>query len=388
MLRKILIGFAILLLLLLGAGVYLYHKIQPVLRESKARQKMLRPRLVKGEGNFTRSVFYTSGGLGAISQISVGSPADHEGADIAVVGGQGADFIDVGGRVKKSVRFAVPQKVPVIIARIDAAGQYGYLTRDESWAVPATLFDKEGKVSWRSQDWPGVDDSAPGDVSGDGKLSVAIGFNGGGGLVLVDGQGNEQWKKEEGNVWHVEMLDTNGDGHDEILHSNAKGQLLVRNGNGEVIARYMPDAYVAYFAVTRWEEEARASHILARFSATGESCCKKGLVLLDATGRKITELESPMGDLFTQLTATPVRFEPGADYFAVLEATAGGSMLLLYGEDAQVKYQEIIGDTCIGMSSVPEKDGEHLFVGCTDKIWEYSPAPTKTVPRQNNAKDR
>lgn len=119
----------------------------------------------------------------------------------------------------------------------------GYLTRDESWAVPATLSDKEGQVRWRSKSWPGIDDSVSGDVNGDGKLSVVIGFNGGGGLLLLDGQGKELWKKEESNVWHVETLDTNGDGREEILHSNAKGELLVRNGNGDVIARYLPNFY-------------------------------------------------------------------------------------------------------------------------------------------------
>ena len=50
MLRKMLIGFAILFLLLAGAGVYLYLKGQPILHEAEARQKMLQPRPIKGKG--------------------------------------------------------------------------------------------------------------------------------------------------------------------------------------------------------------------------------------------------------------------------------------------------------------------------------------------------
>ena len=78
-------------------------------------------------------------------------PADHEGADIAVVGAQGAHFVDAAGQLKKSVRFSIEERCPVAVVRIDATGGYGYLTRDESWAVPATLFDKEGQVRWRSK---------------------------------------------------------------------------------------------------------------------------------------------------------------------------------------------------------------------------------------------
>ena len=388
MLRKMLIGFAILFLLLVGAGVYLYLKVQPILHEAEARQKMLQPRPIKGEGNFERRAFYTGESLGDISQIRVGWPADREGADIAVVGAQGAHFVDAAGQLKKSVRFSIEERCPVAVVRIDAAGGYGYLTRDESWAVPATLFDKEGQVRWRSKSWPGIDDSVSGDVNGDGKLSVVLGFNGGGGLLLLDGQGKELWKKEESNVWHVETLDTNGDGREEILHSNAKGELLVRNGNGDVIARYLPNFYVSHFALTRWGKEARASHILVPISESHEGCCKPAFILLDADGKKVTELESPLGDLFTRMSATPIRFGKESEYFAVLEATSGRSMLLLYGEDGQIIYQEILGESCLGMAALPKKDGERLLVGCTAKIWEYSPAlPTKAVSTRNTFKD-
>jgi hypothetical protein len=53
MLRKMLIGFAILFLLLVGAGVYLYLKVQLILHEAEARQKMLQPRPKKGGREFS-----------------------------------------------------------------------------------------------------------------------------------------------------------------------------------------------------------------------------------------------------------------------------------------------------------------------------------------------
>jgi hypothetical protein len=114
--RKLLIGFAILFLLLVGAGVYLYLKVQPILHGAEARQKMLQPRPIKGEGNFARRIFYTGESLGDISQIRVGWPADREGADIAViavVGAQGEHFVDSASQLKKSVRFSIEERCPV-----------------------------------------------------------------------------------------------------------------------------------------------------------------------------------------------------------------------------------------------------------------------------------
>lgn len=380
MLRKILIGFSILLLVLAGASAFLYHKIQPSIRDAEvraeARQKMLQPRIVKGDGDFERHTFHTGQGLGHVSQIRAGWPADREGADIAVIGSQGADFVDSTGQTEKQVRFKVEQRCPVAVARIDSTGNYGYLTRDESWAVPVTLFDKEGNVSWRSEGtWQGVNDSAPGDLYGDGKLSVVIGFNGRGGLALFDGQGKRLWKKEESNVWHVELLDTTGDGHEEILHSNGKGQLLVRNENGDVTAEYLPGVNVSQFALTRWGEEARPSHILVPISVFREGCCKPEFLILDAHGKRVTEIESPLGNLFTQASAAPIRFSNGAEYFAVLNSdfSSDRSMLLLYGKNGQIRYQEILGEYCPGIAAVPKKDGERLLVGCASKVWEYSP---------------
>jgi hypothetical protein len=381
MIRKMLIGCGIFLALFVGVAAYLYHRIEPSIREAQtqleAERKMLAPRVLVGDGRFQRHAFYTGNSIGAISQILVGWPADREGAEIAVVGGLGADFIDSAGQVKKQVRFAIEQYCPVAVARLDSAGNYGFLTRDESWAVPATLFNKEGHVSWQSAgNWPGVDDSTSGDVNGDGSLSVAIGLNGWGGVSLVDGQGRKIWTQKDINVWHVEMLDTNGAGHEEIVHSNARGELLVRDPSGEVVARYLPGYYVSDFALTRWGEESRPSHLLVPVSERQDGCCKPNVIVSDRTGKKIAELKSPLGDLFNLLNATPIRLGNATDYFAILEdkSSADRSMLLLYGPDGNIAYQEILGEPCLGIAPLHTKDGERLLIGCAGKIWAYSAA--------------
>jgi len=175
-------------------------------------------------------------------------------------------------------------------------------------------------------------------------------------------------------VWHVEMLDTNGDGRQEILHSNAKGELLVRNELGDKIGQYAPGFYVSHLTLTRWEQEPRPTHILVPTSEPCEGNCKPVLLVLDATGKKIAEFESPLGDLFTRASSTPIRFGK-SDFFAVLASVLDRSMLILYAENRQIAYQEILSDPCHSLAALPTKNGERLLVGCINKVWAYSPTP-------------
>jgi hypothetical protein len=297
MLRKILIALAVLVLLLVGAVICIdLWSVKYVERQAKAAPE---PRVVKGEGHFQKRRFYTNIGLGNISQILVGWPADKEGAALTVVGNEGAHFLDLTGQLRKEIHFSKSLFCPIEVARMDAAGDYAYLTRDESWFSPATLLDKDGRVSWTYgggvQSFhllSAVDDSVAGDIYGDGTLSVVMGLNGGGGLILVNREGKTVWKKKEGNVWHVETLDTNGDGREEILHSNAQGQLLVRNANGDVIAEYLPGHYIADFTLTRWAEEQRPTHILVPTTEGPEGSSKPIFVVLDASGKTVAQLEA------------------------------------------------------------------------------------------------
>jgi hypothetical protein len=263
------------------------------------------------------------------------------------------------------------------VARLDASGDYGFLTRDQSWAVDAKLLDKQGRELWTySGALNGIDDSASGDVVGDGKSQVVVGLNGHGGLVLLDREGKVIWQKTESNVWHVETLDVQGDGSREILHSNGRGQLLVRNASGEVIARYLPDHYVSKFSLTRWGTESQRRHILIPSQERGDGCCKPVLLVLDAKGQTAADFQAPLGDLMNRAKGTPVHFAKSADYYAALQNAdvLERSILFLYDQDGQIAYQEIIGDSCPAIAALPGKLGDRLLVGCSGRIWEYSPA--------------
>jgi len=226
-----------------------------------------------------------------------------------------------------------------------------------------------------------IDDSVGGDLDGKGNLQVVIGFNGGGGVALIDGNGKEIWEKKDTNVWHVEILDINGDGRKEILHSNARGQLLVRDARGEIIARYLPDHYVSGFALTRWGAESQSRHILIPSQEAGEG--KSSILVLDADGKSVIRLDDPLGDLMHLTHGTPVHFPKEAAYYAVLQTNGSlkRSILFLYDSEGTIAYQEILADACLSIASMPEKSADRLLVGCSGNILEYSPITNGTIPR-------
>jgi len=383
MLRKMLIAFGLLILALIVAGVYIFHRIDSRLtRDNREKLAKLEPRVITGAGQFKKSTFYKGEDLGEVTEILVGWPANREGAALTVVGNRGAHFLDNSGLLKKRIRFSKDIFCPVEVTELDASGDYGFLTRDESWATAAILFDKRGQERWS---YPGgvlkgIDDSVGGGLDAKGNLQVVIGFNGGDGIVLVDNEGKKIWQKADANVWHVETLDINGNGQKEILHSNARGQLLVRDARGEIVAHYLTDHYVSHFGLTRWGAESQARHILIPSQETGDGCCKSVILVLDAEGKTVTHFDAPLGDLMHQTQGTPVLFPKAPSYYAVLQNNRPlkRSILFLYDGIGKIAYQEILADACLGIASMPEKEGDRLLVGCSGSILEYSPDGTST----------
>lgn len=377
MLRKILIAVGLLVVAVIAAGVYVVHRVDLQLaHDSQEQLKKLEPVVVTGDGLFKKSTFYKGEGLGEVTEILLGWPANREGAALTVVGNRGAQFLDRSGVLKKQVTFSKDFRCPVKITRLNATGEYGFLTRHESWAVDVTLLDERGQVLWT---YPGsileaINDSVGDDLDGNGQFKVVIGFNGGGGVALVDDEGKKIWQRADTNVWHVETLDINGDGRKVILHSNAKGQLLVRDTRGEVITHYLTDHYVSDFALTRWGEESQPSHILIPSKESSDGCCKPVILVLDAGGKTVIHLDAPLGDLMHMTQGTPVHFSKETSHYAVLQTNGplNRSMLFLYDAGGKIAYQEIMAEACFSITSVPEKTGDRLLIGCSGNILEYS----------------
>src|SRR5262249_46534364 len=144
MLRKILLILAILLIAVVSAGIYIAHQVNSELRKSQEAQQKLVPRVITGAEKFGKTEFYAEPKVGEITELLTGWPADQERAVLTVVGSEGADFVDGTGSTEKQIRFS-RNGCPMELVRLDAAGNYGFLTRYQSWAVDTFLLDKQGR---------------------------------------------------------------------------------------------------------------------------------------------------------------------------------------------------------------------------------------------------
>ena len=105
--RKILVSLVLLIIPVTIAGAHSVYRIDSRLaRESEVELKKLRPRVAIAPEMFKKSTFYKEEGVGEVTEILLGWPADREGAVLTVVGNHGADFLTSDGKIKKQVRFS------------------------------------------------------------------------------------------------------------------------------------------------------------------------------------------------------------------------------------------------------------------------------------------
>ena len=203
--------------------------------------------VVSGNTKFVKELFYRQAELGVISGIEPGQTGQ-----IMIAGRRGAAWIGSDRALIKI--FSFEQCLSDVVFVKLGTNKFSLLCRgDYSKDQNTKLFDDGGKTLWSyGENSRGVFDAAGGSL-GNGVEGIVVALIGDGGLQLLDFAGRPVWRREDSDIRHVEIATFGGHESPAILHSNAQGQLTIRNGNGDVIARVAyPRIYLGRFSLTAW----------------------------------------------------------------------------------------------------------------------------------------
>jgi hypothetical protein len=351
-------GLLMALLIFSGIGAYRVTRAFSAAEQFKRVPSNLKgAKILVGAGRFSKEVLFAQSDLGVITDF-----APNPNQELVVVGQNGAAFLTAGNSTNRSVTFHRCSSA-VVYARL-ASGSF--LCRG-AWITNVELFDAAGKTLWSYEGGGGIDDAAAGTLGPNATESIVVGFNGNGGVRLLNAAGKELWKQDEGNVWHVEIAPATDKSGNVILHSNAKGQLTVRDAVGHVVGQYEPEIYLASFSMTAWGDDPIRSKVIAFDNDS--------IYVFTTDGKTIVRLPAPGSAAMANPKGTSVHFSANAPFFAGLLSypLLNRSLLYIYDNQNQLVYHEILDHNCGSLQAMPKKNGaEYLLLGCDGKVLKYS----------------
>ncbi len=362
MVKRVLIAIGVLFLIALLIGGVFAYQVRKSFRAMGSPPKMpdsIRlARIVSGSDLFSKQSFYNEPDLGLITDVE---PRPND--ELVIMGQRGAAFLRADGSFTANVHFdkCNSDVIPVEL------GTGVFLCR-ATWSSDVKLFDSQGKVLWTfGGGMNGIDDAAAGDLGDDGSKKVVVGFNGDGGIRLLNAAGKELWKQDDGNVWHVEIAATDEKSSKVIVHSNARGQLTLRDASGRVLALYTPEIYLAHFSLTDWQDDPHLNKLIAADEGS--------IYLLTMQGKTIARLPAPGNASIAESKGTTVHFSVGGPYYAGLlrHQSWDRSLLYIYDSQNQLVFNEVLDHDCDALRAVPEREGhDDLLLGCEGSVWRYS----------------
>lgn len=324
--------------------------------------------VVSGAELLHKEMFFENRRIGRVTSITVGRCHSNGDAAITIVGRFAFVFVTRDGSLLSGRRFA-ESGMNIVPIDLESDGVCEFMDRGGVWHV--SLYDDRGRKLWSYSSDVAPDKMAAGDLDGDGRLEFVVGSMD---LRLLDEHGNLKWKREATSVWHVEILDTNGDGTPEIVHSNSPGLIIIRDAEGNILRQFKAPSQ--FFSLTRWP------NAKGKWYALGMTR-DNHIQLIDFDGKMVVRYRVPRTGPYVQ--ATPVQFEgEESPFFAAVvsrRATEHRSILYVFDNTGQLLYQEVFAATepAVTVLRSEESGAETLLVGGDGgKVWEYK---LKTNPR-------
>jgi len=312
-----------------------------------------------------KAPLYEDSRLGSVTQIKKRTAS----GELAIVGTRAAVFLPPRQGEPRVVEFRMPAGHAELLEWPDGGPRF--LDRGGGGWQTGALIGADGSRLWQPPSEWGLDDLAAGDLDGDGVPEFVAGYNGGGGVRLFDATGKPRWRQDDGNVWHVEIADTDGDGKAEIVHSNAAGQVGIRDANGKVLRRVQTQGYFSQFSLVEWPRQ-RTGLVHAGDGVTS-------VVGFDGAVR--ASLPTPDTSFLGDAHAALARFG-GIDHLvlAVSATTWDRTQLFVFDHAAILRYREVVAGNCVAVAA-PEPNA--FLFGCGSRVLRYSARPagsTATSP--------
>ncbi len=323
--------------------------------------------VVKGAGAVDKKLFAADKRLDAVTDIRYGRFLKGSGDVIAAVSPEGAVYFGADGKVLRTVSFAAAGYGKYVrLAGRPENHSFLVFRTDEGYAASV---GRDGKERWRFKGPESVMSASAGDIDGDGRPEFALGFNGGGGVYLLDFSGKELWRGDGSNIWGIALARMAGEKGPRIVHTDAGGMLTIRAADGKVVrsAKAEP-GYAGAFSMTPWPGRSGEPHPLF---LSGDA-----LWVLDAMGKAAGKLPAPGCGSAGRPSGLPVRLGSSpADYFAaLLEYPDSASVLFIYDPSGALIYQEVLPGRWASIAAfrAAGDEADTLLVGGPGEIWKYS----------------
>lgn len=394
---KILIGVGsgcllIIILVVVAGYLFVSRVITPTIRNTvQAPPELSTPRVIQGADAIAKNEALSDSRLGSVSDIHLGTFDPNAGNGIAVAGSAGALFLSSDLKPKAYVSFGGSSSTGypgysgmssrIRIVEVDGDNSCEFLSSEGTWAHEFKVLDHNANTLWSyssSGRNSGIDSISPGDIDGDGMMEFAVGFNGNDGLRLVDSKGSERWQQSGGNIWHVEIADIDGKGKPRIIHSDAAGQLTVRDAKGEFVRslgtgvsgrQVSFSTITAKFTVCRWPKTNSPERVVVPSGSN--------LTILDEKGVQIASFTEPTLGMMTEVAAIPVQLKAGKPaYLATLVTSQmwDRTALSIFTAKGTCIYREALPCSTTALAVLPTaKNGaEALLVGGENRMWKYT----------------
>lgn len=369
------------LVAMLGVGGYVFYTqvIGSMDYEPPQQPEALKqPGITVGATTLSSDVFADVSQLGNLTDLQIDVFLSGPRPVIAAVAREGVVFLELDGSRISRVRFSGYLGHVDLVFASDPR-DFGFINRG-SWGNNSSLLGGKGGQLWDYGGFPGTNDMSAADVDGDGRLEFAVGFNGGGGIHFVDANGKKIWKQPGGNIWHVEIVEATGAGTYRIVHSNAGGELTVRDTNGQILSQSKPPAYFSDFSMIPWPETGDPPH--AVFSEDDK------IWVLALDGAVAAEYDAPESGSLGEVHSVLAKLEADQpEYFAAIVDFRNWDRSILYVYDpfGVLVYSEVLGESSRAIAKLTDLDTglDIILVGGKGRILSYSLAPSTPMLGQS-----